>query len=124
MKIDRHQLSLNIIFIMFYFGCDTSIDPSELYPNLDLENICYSIHVLNSHQPIQGATLTLINYNEPNCKTCPMDFKLISDTDGNACATVFKGWTCESAVLSADGYTTLMITGKPPTTLYLTPIGN
>lgn len=104
-------------------GCDTSVELSELYPNLNFENICFRINVINTNQPIQGATLTLIDYNNPYCTTCPVDFNLVSNADGKACTTVFKGWTCESAALSADGYNTLTITGKPPTTLYLTPRG-
>lgn len=124
MKTNIHQLSLTIIFIMFCFGCDTSIDLSELYPNLDLENICFSIKVVNSHQPIQGATLTLIDYYDPVCTSCPVDFDLVSDPDGEACATVFKGWTCASAVVSAEGYITKTFTGKPPETIYLAHIVN
>lgn len=122
MKTLKNKLFVIVCVLVLSFGCDTSVELSDLYPNLDLEDICYSIHILNSHQPIQGATLTLIDYNEPNCKTCPVDFKLISDADGEACATVFEGWTCESAILSAEGYITLTITGKPPITIYLTPL--
>ena len=109
----------------FAFGCDTTLDPSEWDENWHLEQVCYTVYVVNSRQPIQGATITLINYDDLDCSKCPMDLQpIVTDANGEVCITLSEGWTCDSAEVSAEGYVSHTFTGKPPSTIYLSPIVN
>lgn len=124
MKTDRHQFSLIIVFIMFCFGCDTSLGPLDWEDAWNIEQVCYSIEDQNTNQPIPDATLSIIKYNHPDCATCPLDLNEVSNSKGEICINASVGWTCTSAVVSAEGYITKTFTGKPPETIYLAPIGN
>jgi hypothetical protein len=122
MKICKFISLMMAFIIVISFGCDTSLGPLDWEDAWNIEQVCYSIKNQNTNQPIADATLSLIKYNHPDCITCPLDLNQVSDTKGDICINASKGWTCESAVVSAEGYITLTITGKPPITLYLTPL--
>jgi len=125
MKAFTYKLFCIGLFLSVVFGCDTTLDPSEWDENWHLEQVCYTVYVENSHQPIQGAIITLLNYDDPVCPKCPMDLQsIVTDANGEACITLSEGWTCESTVVSAEGFVSHTFTGKPPTLMYLTPDGN
>lgn len=125
MKAFTYKLFWIGVSMSVIFGCDTTLDPSEWDENWHLEQVCYTVYLENSHQPIQGATIAILNYEDPVCSKCPMDLQPIeTDAKGEVCITMNEGWICESAIVSAEGYVSHTFTGKPPSLLYLTPIGN
>ena len=124
MNSTRHHCFWIGCIILFGLGCDTSLDPLEWDENWHLEQVCYTVYLENSHQPIQGATIIILTYDDPVCSKCPMDLQpIVTDTNGEVCITLYEGWTCDSAEVSAVGYISHIFTGKPPSIMYLSPIG-
>lgn len=124
MKAFSYMSYIMACFIALTFGCDTSLDPSEWDENWHFEQVCYTVYLENSHQPIQEATISLINYDHPDCSGCPLDLQLATDAHGEVCITMSEGWTCNSAMVSAEGFVSHTFTGKPPAIIYLSPVVN
>ena len=124
MKVIRYKLLLMVCFVALVFGCDTTLDPSEWDEHWNIEQVCYTVKDQSTNLPIQGASITLIQYNHSDCSTCPVDLNLVTNTNGGVCKNLTVGWTCDSAVISADGYVSQMFTSKPPSTIFMVPSGN
>lgn len=122
MKVFSSKFYVMVCLTVLSAGCDTSLEPSEWDENWNMERVCYTVYLENSHQPIPGTTILIMSYNHPDCSTCPLDLNLVTDANGEVCKNMAVGWTCDAAVVSATSYVSHMFTGKPPAIIYLVPV--
>ena len=125
-KILRFKFLLIVVIVFTSIGCGLNDSDFSILPDVNNSTeVCFTVKDANSNLPIQGAIVELNQYNYPNCTNCPYSSKSASsNSNGKACLSLTAGWWCESSKVTANGYAQKTFSGKPPSTISLTPIGN